>query len=449
MRSPIVVAKFGGSSVGDEHAMDRSASIALNHNSNVVLVSATFGTTDELLNIIRFAEKGEKEICEQILQQIRDKHLNICQKVADSEKVKEDLDLLLKELETLARGVMLLRSCSLKAKDEILSFGERMSSLLFASVVRNYGTEKQVVLVDMRDVMITDGQYGKANPQLELIAKKAAEHFVVREDRIYISQGFIGRSTEGFTTTLGRGGSDYSASLIAEAVDANILQIWTDVAGIATTDPRIYKNAQPIHEISYDEASEMAKYGAKILHPTTLVPAMRKNIPVFVGSSYEGNAKGTWIRREVQDKPLIRALAKRNDQALLTIRTPEMLNAVGFMNSIFRVFAQHQISVDCVTTSEISVAISIDRTMMEHEELIKDLETLGEVKFESGYALVSLIGNDILSTHGLARGTFNALKGINVRMMALGASAFNFNLLVHEKDSSIAIERLHKKFIGT
>ena len=448
MVEPIVVSKFGGSSVADEKAMDRSASIALNHHASIVLVSATYGTTDQLLSMISEAEKGNKEETEIILGRIKGKHQGIAAEVMHDPAEEEKLNALLEELETLIKGISLIKSCSLQARDEILSFGERISSLLFANVVRNYGTDRNVILLDVRDIMLTDNFHGKAQPQINEIAEKAKEVVRIDGNNLYVTQGFIGRSTEGSTTTLGRGGSDYSASLIAEAIDADVLQIWTDVAGIATTDPRIYKGAQPIHEISYDEASEMAKYGAKVLHPTTLVPAMRKNIPVFVGSSYDGNAKGTWIKRDVEEKPLIRALTKRADQALLTIRTPEMLNAVGFMNSIFKVFAQHQISVDCVTTSEISVAISIDQDMMHHRDLIRDLEKLGDVQFESGHALISLIGNNILSTHGLAKDTFNALQGINVRMMALGASAFNFNLLVNEKDSREAVERLHKKFIG-
>lgn len=447
MAQKIIVSKFGGSSMADEAAMERSARIAARQGSSIVLVSATYGTTDQLVELIQTAEQGNWNACEKILFKVREKHFDICSKVTQDQIVSEQLRLLINELETLGRGIFLLKECSPKARDQVLSFGERMSSLLFSQSFQKHFPDKEVRLFDVRDVMLTDDNHTKAMPLLGEIAKNAKTSFEFKSDRVYITQGFIGQTESGSTTTLGRGGSDYSAALIAEAVEADILEIWTDVAGIATTDPRICKAAAPIHEISYDEASEMAQYGAKVLHPTTLVPAMRKNIPVFVGSSYEGDAKGTWIRQEVEEQPLIRALAKRSDQALLTIRTPKMLDAVGFMGNIFNVFTKHQISVDCVTTSEISVAVSIDRSTMEKKALIKDLESFGQVSFETGQALISLIGNRILSTHGLARDLFNALGDINVRMMCLGASAHNFNLLVDDKDCELAVQRLHQKFI--
>lgn len=433
--------------MADEAAMERSAKIAQRQNSSIVLVSATYGTTDKLVELIKTAEQGNWNGCEKLLFTIREKHFDIFHKASNNTDIGDQLKKMLRELETLAKGVFLLQECSDKARDQVLSFGERMSSLLFAQAFKKSFPDKEVILTDARDIIVTDEQHTKARPQLELIERKAHEHFDFKNNRVYISQGFIGKTESGSTTTLGRGGSDYSAALFAQAVNADVLEIWTDVAGIASTDPRICKGARPIHEISYDEASEMAQYGAKILHPTTLVPAMQKNIPVFVGSSYEGDAKGTWIKQKVEEKPLIRALATRSDQALLTIRTPKMLNAVGFMGNIFNVFSSHQISVDCVTTSEISVSVSIDRSMMEHKALVKDLEAFGEVSFETGQALISLIGNKILSTPGLARDLFNSLGDINVRMMCLGASAHNFNLLVDEKDCNTAVQRLHEKFI--
>lgn len=443
----LIVSKFGGSSMADFAAMQRSANIAHRQKSSIVLVSATFKTTDQLVALIANAQEGNWSESEKILFQIREKHFDIASDLDNNQLCMEHLKSLLNELETLARGIFLLKECSPRARDQVLSLGERMSSLIFAKAFENLYPQNDIVLFDIREVMITTDHHNQARPILELIAQKAAQYLEFKPKRIYISQGFIGKTVEGQTTTLGRGGSDYSAALIAEAVNADILEIWTDVAGIATTDPRVCSKARAIAEISYDEASEMAQYGAKILHPTTLVPAMRKNIPVFVGSSYEGDAKGTWIREKVEHRPMIRALAKRNDQALLTIRTPKMLNAIGFMKNIFQVFGEHEISIDCVTTSEISVAVSIDRATMDNKLLIRDLEKLGEVSFESGHSLISLIGNNILSTHGLARRLFNSLGDINVRMMCLGASAYNFNILVDEKDCDLAISRLHKEFI--
>lgn len=262
-----------------------------------------------------------------------------------------------------------------------------------------------------------------------------------------VTQGFIGATEEGHTTTLGRGGSDYSAALLAEGLNAQILEIWTDVAGIATTDPRICKGARPIPEISFQEASELATFGAKILHPATLLPAVRKNIPVFVGSSFDVEAKGTWVKKDVAEYPLIRAMAVRKKQVLVTLTTPEMLHAHGFLFQIFKIFNDHKVSVDAITTSEISVSVTLDDSTLLNKPLISDLGQIADVKVEENLCLVSLIGNNINHTPGLGAKVFNAISDINVRMICLGASRHNFCFIVDEKQGVEAVQRLHQRFI--
>jgi len=312
--------------------------------------------------------------------------------------------------------------------------------------IKNPG--KEVILFDSREIIKTNSNFGKAKAKIELIKQNCDEFFQEKENIRYVGQGFIGSDKNGSTTTLGRGGSDYSAALFAEGVDATVLEIWTDVAGIATTDPRICANTKPIHEISYNEASEMAQYGAKILHPTTLVPAMRKHIPVFVGSSYEKDERGTWIKETVTEKPLVRAIAKRDNQALLTITTPKMMDEFGFMGKIFAIFTEHEVSVDCVTTSEISVAVSVDKNILSNQRLLEQLSKIGEVETQYGFSLISLIGNKMLEHAGLAKKVFCSIEDINVRLMCLGASAYNFNILVKDSDGNQAIQNLHREFIG-
>jgi aspartate kinase len=441
----IVVSKFGGSSMKNYGAMVRSAQIAVEQKSSVVLVSATYGTTDQLVALAAAAGQGLWEECQEILFELREKHLEIFHQLGVEELHDKLIDIF-DELEMLAHGMSLLKECSPKAKDQLMSIGERASSLIFSYVFQQQ-TNREVKCFDIRQVMKTDSHFGNATPCIKTIAEKAQTLLNINENICYVTQGFIGMNAEGATTTLGRGGSDYSAALIAEAVDADVLEIWTDVAGVATTDPRICPNVRAIDEITYNEASEMAQYGAKVLHPTTLLPAMRKDIPVFVGSSYDKEAKGTWIRREVENSPLIRAIAKRENQTLLVVRTPKMLNAFGFMSKIFDVFSRFRISVDCITTSEISVAITLDQSTVENTEFINELKELGDVQLESGYALVSLIGNDICETPGVAKNIFKAIEDINVRMMSLGASDFNFNFLVKSEDCNNAIQKLHKRFI--
>jgi aspartate kinase len=445
--SQIIVSKFGGSSMKDHEAMLRSAKISMEQKTTITLVSATHGTTDQLHTLIECAIAGNWNQCEKTLFTLREKHFDILQQLTNDNLVGEKLRELIDNLETLTRGIFLMNECSEKAKDRVVSFGERLSSLLFTEALKMTWKDQKVEYFDSREILKTDSNFGKAKPNLSKIRQACIERFKTNGSISYVGQGYIGSDNEGTTTTLGRGGSDYSAALFAEGVKANVLEIWTDVAGIATTDPRICKNTKAINEISYDEASEMAQYGAKILHPTTLVPAMRASIPVFVGSSYERDEQGTWIKENVDNKPLIRAIAKRNNQGLLTIKTPKMLNAFGFMGNIFDIFKAHEVSVDCVTTSEISVAVSVDEETLKNKELINDLENIGEVVTEFGFALVSLIGNQMFEQPGLAKRIFSSIEDINVRMLCLGASAYNFNILVKQNDGDRAIQNLHSEFI--
>jgi aspartate kinase len=254
---------------------------------------------------------------------------------------------------------------------------------------------------------------------------------------------------QGNTTILGRGGSDFSAALFAEGAHADVLEIWTDVAGVATTDPRLVNEAKIINELSYQEAAEMAQYGAKVLHPATIAPAVRRGIPVFVGSTFEKDLPGTWIRSQVQNKPAVRAITQRKAQALLTITTPQMYGVYGFMSEIFGVFGRHRVSVDCVTTSEIAVAVTVEKATLENERFIKDLESVGKLHIESGHSLISLIGNELTNRAALAKTIFSSLEDVNIRMMSLGASQYNFNFLVKEDEASKVIQRLHKTLIET
>lgn len=446
----LIVAKFGGTSMADATAMLRSAKVSRDHKAKIVVVSATSGTTNQLLDLASMAVKGSWEECEKIIIAIETKHHLIASELKLKPEQLKIVDQLLSEMSTLARGINLLRECSPRAKDQIQSIGERLSSVLFTTAVQTiFEDETKAAWLDVRSVLITDSQHGKAVPNIIKIANKCKKLLpnLRSEDTVYITQGFIGKDELGLTTTLGRGGSDYSATLIGEGIGADLVQIWTDVAGIATTDPRICPNAQPIDVISFKEAAELAVFGAKVLHPTTLSPALRANIAVFVGSSYEAEAKGTWIRKSSDATPLVRAMAIKRDQALLTITTPKMMNAYGFLANIFNAFALHKVSVDAITTSEISVSMTVDAATAHHKELLHDLKRFGDVALEEKQALVSLIGNNINHTPGLGSRIFKALADINVRMVCQGASKHNFCFLVNDNEGPEAIKRLHHEFI--
>lgn len=448
-----VVSKFGGTSMGDAECMKRSAQVAFNQNAKIVVVSATSGTTNDLIELSKTAEKSSWENAQLILTKIKVKHLKLARELDLTPEKIDLLDNLFEELESMCRGIHLLKDCSLKALDSIQSIGERLSSILFNEAMNiilkknsaNYNSE----LFDCRKIIKTDEQFSKARPITKEIMIQCEKElsYLKHTDKMIVTQGFIGSTLSGMTTTLGRGGSDYSAAIFAEGVGADILEIWTDVAGIATTDPRIYQKAKPIGEISFKEASELATFGAKVLHPATLLPAIRSQIPVFVGSSFQPELGGTWVKENVQENPLVRALAKRSKQVLVTLSTPEMLYTHGFLFQIFKIFNDHKVSIDAITTSEISVSMTLDDATLNNKTLFEELAKIADVQIEENLCLISLIGNNINHTPGLSKRIFETIPDINVRMICLGASKHNFCFLVNEENANIVITRLHQTFI--
>jgi len=443
--SHITVAKFGGTSVADHQAMLRCAHIIKNDSSNkLVVVSASSGVTNYLVQLSKknLSEQKQKEI----ISNIRKIQFNILQHIVSNETLVSQINGLLDELTAYAKAQSL--EYSTRLSDTILSFGEQMSSRIFAQVLQSIGVNGYYF--DVRQVMKTNNLYGKASVEVKQLTYLTQQFLLPKlKDQVIVTQGFIGQNDEDFTTTLGRGGSDYSAALLAEALDASNLSIWTDVVGIFTTDPRITDQARAIKEISFGEAAEMATFGAKILHPATLIPAMRKNIPVFVGSSKEPEKGGTSIQQTVDSKPTYRSIALRREQTLVTVKSPAMLHASGFLAKVFSVLAKHELSVDLITTSEISVAMTFDNPTGSTQALLnstvlEELEELCEVSVEHGLSLVAVVGNNIHTTNGVGTSVFDALSGVNVRMICQGASEHNLCFLVDEHQANEAVEKLHE-----
>lgn len=436
--------------MADSAAMRRSAAIvAGDPEKRLIVVSATSGTTNSLTALIDSSDHDERQ---KILGELIERHLAILGDLKDPGFVKESVEEVLAQLKEVVAGKD-EDSFTRAEMDECFSFGERLSSLLFTGVLREAGVQN-VQWFDVRDVMITDSQFGHAEPQTADIRRQAEEKLTPRiKTERFVTQGFIGRDRSGATTTLGRGGSDYSAALLAEALDADVLEIWTDVTAVYTTDPRMVPDARPITEISFSEAAELSVFGAKVLHPATLKPAIRKKIRVYVGSSMEPDQPGTWIVKETRETPPIRAISVRRDQTLLTIHSLEMLHRHGFLARLFQILADHQLSVDLVTTSEVSVSLTLDTNVQGvhyrqfSDELLRDLRKIAEVGMEKGLSLVALVGNNLDKTAGVSGPLFNMLQDINIRLICHGASSHNLCFLVREEEVESVVRKLHDRFI--
>lgn len=440
------VAKFGGTSVANFEAMSLCAAVIENNpETKLVVSSACSGVTNLLVELANGVQDANQRLS--IIKQLADIHHAIIDKLADPLQVKKEVHSILDMVASVAEAASF--QASKKLTDHLVACGELMSTFILTQLLRERGMD--AIRFDIREVLRTDDHYGRAEPQLEQIQQLAQEKLTpLCLQHVVVTQGFIGADEEGNTTTLGRGGSDYSAALIAEAVQASGLEIWTDVPGIYTTDPRIAPKAAPIAEISFSEASEMANFGAKILHPSTLLPALRHDIPVFVGSSKEPEKGGTWIRKRVESSPLFRALTLRCNQTMVTLRSASMFHAYGFLSKVFEILAKHKISVDLITTSEISVSLTLDKTdtsggAPELPQAVRlELEELCKVEVEHNLCLVALIGNNMSESKGYAKQVFSTLEDFNLRMICYGASPHNLCFLLHESVSKAAIQKLHQ-----
>ncbi|MDW2104048.1 lysine-sensitive aspartokinase 3 [Vibrio sp. 1580] len=439
------VAKFGGTSVANFEAMSRCATIIENNpNTRLVVSSACSGVTSLLVELANGVQDQTHRT--ELLQNLANIHDAILTQLEDSTKTAAEVYGILDTVTSLAEAASI--QASAKLTDHLVACGELMSTHILTQLMCERGI--QAVRFDIRDVLRTDDNFGRAEPNIEAISTLAQDKLVpLCQQSVVVTQGFIGSDEAGNTTTLGRGGSDYSAALIAESVKAAGLEIWTDVPGIYTTDPRIAPKASPIPEISFSEASEMANFGAKILHPSTLVPALRHDIPVFVGSSKEPEKGGTWIRHQVESSPLFRALALRCNQTMVTLRSANMFHAYGFLAKVFEILAKHKISVDLITTSEISVSLTLDQTDTSGgapqlpQAAREELEELCKVEVEHDLCLVALIGNNMSESKGYAKQVFGTLEDFNLRMICYGASPHNLCFLLHESVSKQAIQKLH------
>ncbi|WP_288477357.1 lysine-sensitive aspartokinase 3 [uncultured Pantoea sp.] len=445
MSQTLIVAKFGGTSVADFEAMNRSADVVLQDaNTRLVVLSASAGITNLLVALAEGQPAAQRAT---LLEDIRRIQYAIVDRLQRPAVIREEIDRLIDNISMLSEAASLANSHALT--DELVSHGELMSTLLFVEILR----ERQVNAewFDVRKVMRTDDRFGRAAPDVAVLAEQATAQLQPRiAEALVVTQGFIGSESEGRTTTLGRGGSDYTAALLGEALHAARVDIWTDVPGIYTTDPRVVPTAKRIDEITFEEAAEMATFGAKVLHPATLLPAVRRGIPVFVGSSKDPAAGGTRVCNETRNPPLFRALALRRKQTLLTLHSLNMLHTFGFLAELFAILARHNVSVDLITTSEVSVALTLDTTgststsgSLLTQALLTELSSLCRVEVEEDLTLVAIIGNQLSKACGVGKEVFGVLDPFNLRMICYGASSYNLCFLVPGNDAESVVRTLH------
>ncbi len=451
----LVVMKFGGTSVEDAVAIRRTTDIVAGRIARglqpIVIVSAMARVTDQLLNAAAAAGRGDKSSALSASVALRARHhqaagelIPAAQLAPMTALIDEHFD----ALDELLRGLAAVGEVTPRTTDIVASYGERLSSPMVAAAFAARGID--AAHVDARDCIITDAQHMKAIPQDDQIADRLRKHVLplAQAGKTAVLGGFIGSTPEGVTTTLGRGGSDFSAALIGGGLHAESIEIWTDVNGIMTTDPRICPDALRVRTISFDEASELAYFGAKVLHPATILPAVEKNIPVLVLNSRDAQNEGTRITALAPHcRSPFKSIAAKKRLTIIDIVANRMLMSHGYLKAVFEVFDRHKCSVDMVSTSEVSVSLTVDSNER-LPEIAADLRKFADVKYEGRKALICMVGENIRGQNGIAAQVFGALTHINLRMISQGASEINMSFMIEEDDVEEAIRSLHSVFFA-
>jgi aspartate kinase len=441
----MIVMKFGGTSVESAAAIERVASIVKSRADRhpVVVVSAMGKTTNKLLAIANTAVNGTRAEYIAQIHALRDYHSHEARQLVsleDRTALDRALDEHFQEITELVKGLAVLGELTPRSIDAISSYGERLSSFIVAMAFRNLGLA--ATHIDSRQFIVTDSRHTQAAP---LFAETYArlKHL---PGGIVVMGGFIGSTLQGVTSTLGRGGSDFTASIVGAGIGAEEIQIWTDVDGMLTTDPTVYPGGHRVRTISFEEAAELAYFGAKVLHPATVLPAIEKNIPVLILNSRRPEVEGTRIVAErVGCKNVVKSIACKRNITLVNIHSTRMFMAHGFLRRIFEVFDRHETSVDMVATSEVSVSLTLDNTGS-LPAVLGELREFSEVGIEEEQAIVCLVGENIRHTPGVSYRVFKALGDINVRMISQGASLLNLSLVIAGRDLKKAVAALHEEF---
>lgn len=445
----MIVIKFGGTSIGDADRVAGAIDIvaARRHLRPVVVVSALAGVTNELVAASEAACAQDPQRVQQIIQGVRDRHEEVARRLVQQksdflESFLKQLARQIDDIDTILRGIALLGEITLRARDKVMSIGEKLSSVLFTYTMRMRGLPGETV--HSEEVIWTNDQFGGATPDMTRTTAEARRVLLPLFERniIPVMGGFIGRTSAGATTTLGRNGSDYSAAVVGAAIGAGEVQIWTDVDGLLTCDPRLVPGAKVIDLLSFDEAAELAQFGAK-LHPRTLEPAVEANVPVRVLNTHNPESAGTLITRKGAEGPGgPRSIARKKNVTMVHVTSNRMLGTHGFLAEFFAIFAQLKISVDLIATSEVSVTVTVDERH-DIDELRLRLASLAEVELSDGQCIIAVVGRGLMSDVRDGAQVLAALQGMPVKMISLGRSGLNLSIVVDDANADAAVKAIH------
>ncbi|MBV9085489.1 MAG: lysine-sensitive aspartokinase 3 [Acidobacteriaceae bacterium] len=447
----MIVMKFGGTSVESQDAIERVTCIVKGYEDRrpIVVVSAMGKTTNKLLQAAQEAAGGRRDQALTLVDELRGYHLTHGLALAGA--ASAELDRYIRAhfewLDELIKGLSVVGELSPRSMDAVASVGERLSSLVVTFAFRAAGIRAQHV--DSRRVIATDDRFTQAQALLDETYRRLRETVApVAEECVVVMGGFIGSTCDGQTTTLGRGGSDYSASIVGAGVDAEEIQIWTDVDGMLTADPRIIAGGHRVRSISFAEAAEMAYFGAKVLHPATVVPAVEKKIPVLILNSRRPESGGTTINSQpLPSRNPVKSISCKRNITVVNIHSTRMLMAHGFLRRIFEVFDRYRTSVDMVSTSEVSVSLTVDNCDS-LDEILRELREFAEVSVEDNQAIVCLVGENIRHTPGIAGRAFSVIDRKNIRMISQGASLLNVGFVVADTDVPDTVAALHEELFS-
>jgi len=454
-KQAMIVMKFGGTSVADAKAIGRVSGIIKSRLERrpVVVVSAVGHITDHLVTLSEVAAMKNRGKVEASIAAILAKHKEIMEElgVSQTESLQKAVQEAEDHLKSVCATIMQAGEVAKYIMDELLSIGEFLSANIVSAHLQSIGIDS--CMADAREIMVTNCQFGKAQPMFAKSADKAKQVLLPLAEKniVPVTQGFVGRDSYGRTTTLGRGGSDYSATLIGAMLNAEKVEIWSDVDGVLTADPSLVPDAKRIRYMSFREAAELAYFGAKVLHPSTILPAVERGIPVYVLNSMRPEDCGTKIAESVSvnggNGCIVKSIAYKENISVIAITSTRMLMAHGFMATIFDIFNRYQTSVDLVSTSEVSVSITVDNAE-KLNEIKRELGRFAQVEVQHNKAIVCLVGEQMRKTPGMPARIFSAVQDVEIHLISQGASEINISFVIDESLLPQVVTRLHQEFFS-